>query len=247
MHWLYLVAAGLLGGSMNAVAGGGSFVTFPVLVLAGLPPIAANATSTVALFPGTLASTWAYRRDLGGIAGVGLRILLPISIAGGLVGAVLLLVTPGAAFDKVIPWLLLAATLTFAGGRNLGAWLRRRVRIGRGALLAIQFILGVYGGYFGGAVGLMMMAAWTLLDSIDLKTMAPARTLLTSAANGMAVLCFAAAGAVWWPEGLAMMASTIAGGYYAARLARHLPPAVLRGFVIVLSACVTAGFFVKGY
>ncbi len=159
----------------------------------------------------------------------------------------LLLVTPGAAFDKVIPWLLLMATLTFAGGRNLGVWLRRRVRIGPGALLAIQFILGVYGGYFGGAVGLMMMAAWTLLDSIELKTMAPARTLLTSAANGMAVLCFAVAGAVWWLEGVAMMASSIAGGYYAARFARHLPPTVLRGFVILLSACVTAGFFLKAY
>jgi uncharacterized membrane protein YfcA len=247
MHWLYLIAAGLLGGSMNALAGGGSFVTFPALVLAGLPPVAANATSTVALFPGTLASTWAYRRDLGGIAGVGLKILLPIGVAGGLTGAVLLLVTPGAAFDKVIPWLLLLATLTFAGGRNFGVWLRRHVRIGRNALLAIQFILSVYGGYFGGAVGLMMLAAWTLLDSIDLKTMAPARTLLTSAANGMAVLCFAVAGAVWWRDALAMMISTIAGGYYAARLARHLPPAVLRGFVIVLSACVTAGFFLKAY
>nr|WP_294529421.1 sulfite exporter TauE/SafE family protein [uncultured Rhodopila sp.] len=247
LHWLYLIAAGLLGGSMNALAGGGSFVTFPALVLAGLPPIAANATSTVALFPGTLASTWAYRKDLGGIAGLSLRVLLPISVAGGLVGAVLLLVTPGAAFDRVIPWLLLLATLTFAGGRNFGAWLRRRVRIGRVALLAIQFVLGVYGGYFGGAVGLMMLAVWTLLDSIELKAMAPARTLLVSAANGMAVLCFAAAGAVWWLEGLAMMASTIAGGYYGARFASHLPPAVLRGFVILLSACVTAGFFVKAY
>nr|WP_294503915.1 sulfite exporter TauE/SafE family protein [uncultured Rhodopila sp.] len=247
LHWLYLIAAGLLGGSMNALAGGGSFVTFPALVLAGLPPIAANATSTVALFPGTLASTWANRKDLGGIAGISLRVLLPISVAGGLVGAVLLLVTPGAAFDRVVPWLLLLATLTFAGGPNFGAWLRRRVRIGRGALLAIQFILGVYGGYFGGAVGLMMLAVWTLLDSIELKAMAPARTLLVSAANGMAVLCFAVAGAVWWLEGLAMMASTIAGGYYGARFARHLPPAVLRGFVVLLSASVTAGFFLKAY
>jgi uncharacterized membrane protein YfcA len=194
-----------------------------------------------------LASTWAYRKDLGGIAGISLRVLLPISVAGGLVGAVLLLVTPGAAFDRVIPWLLLLATLTFAGGRNFGVWMRRRVRIGRVALLAIQFVLGVYGGYFGGAVGLMMLAVWTLLDSIDLQAMAPARTLLVSAANGMAVLCFAAAGAVWWLDGLAMMASTTAGGYYGARFARHLPPAVLRGFVILLSACVTAGFFLKAY
>ena len=120
---------------MNAVAGGGSFVTFPVLVLVGLPPIAANATSTVALFPGTLASTWAYRDDLRGIGGIGLKVLLPISLAGGLAGAILLLVTPGGVFDVVIPWLLLLATLTFAGGRRLGDWLRRHVRIGRPAFL----------------------------------------------------------------------------------------------------------------
>ena len=92
-----------------------------------------------------------------------------------------------------------------------------------------------------------MLAAWTLLDSIELAAMAPARTLLVSAANGMAVLCFAVAGAVWWPEMLAMMVSAIAGGYYGARFARHLSPAMLRGFVISLSACVTAGFFLKAY
>ena len=162
---------------MNAVAGGGSFVTFPVLVLAGLPPIAANASSTVALFPGTMASTWAYRDDLRGIGGIGLKVLLPISLAGGLIGAILLLVTPGGVFDVVIPWLLLLATLTFAGGRRLGDWLRRHVRIGRGAFLVIQFILSIYGGYFGGAVGLMMMAVWTLLDSAELKAMAAPRAV----------------------------------------------------------------------
>jgi uncharacterized membrane protein YfcA len=232
---------------MNALAGGGSFVTFPALVFVGLPPIAANATSTVALFPGTLASTWAYRSGLQGVAGISLRVLLSISLAGGLVGAVLLLVTPGAAFDLVIPWLLLLATLTFAGGRRLGEALRQRVRIGRGAFLTIQFILSVYGGYFGGAVGLMMMAAWTLLDAADLQVLAPARTLLVSAANGMAVLCFILAGVVRWPEMLAMMLSVIAGGYYAARFARLLPAPVLRVFVVLLSATVTIGFFRRKY
>jgi uncharacterized membrane protein YfcA len=246
-HFLWLVAAGLLAGTMNAVAGGGSFITFPVLVLAGLPPIAANATSTVALFPGTLASTWAYRKDLTGIAGISLRILLPISLAGGFLGAILLLITPGGVFDRVIPWLLLLATLTFIGGRRLGDRLHRYVRIGRTPLLIIQFLLAIYGGYFGGAIGLMMLAVWTLLDTVELKAMAPARTLLVSAANGMAVLCFAVAGAVWWPETLAMMASTITGGYYGARLAMYLPPRVLRIFVILLSATVTIGFFFKSY
>jgi uncharacterized protein len=246
-HFLILAAAGLLAGSMNAVAGGGSFVTFPTLVLVGLPPIAANATSTVALCPGTLASTWAYRRELAGIGGISLRVLLPIGLVGGLTGAILLLVTPGGLFDKVIPWLLLLATLTFLGGRRPGIWLRRYVRIGRPALLVAQFIISVYGGYFGGAVGLMMLAVWTLLDTADLQAMAAARTLLVSTANASAVLCFILAGAVWWPEALAMMASAIAGGYYGARFARHLPPPVLRAFVVTLSAAVTAGFFARSY
>lgn len=247
MYFLPLMLAGLLSGAMNAVAGGGSFVSFPVLVLIGLPPIAANATSTVALFPGTMASTWAYRDDLRPIAGISLQLLLPLSMAGGLAGAILLLITPGAAFDRVIPWLLLLATLTFAGGRNLGDWLRRYVRIGRPAFLIIQFIICIYGGYFGGAVGLMMMAMWTLIESAELRTLAGSRVFLTSAANGAAVLCFAVAGTVRWPEMLAMMVSAVAGGYYGARFARHLPPPVLRWFVVALSATVTVAFFLRKY
>jgi len=247
MHFLPLVLAGLLAGTMNAVAGGGSFVSFQAMVLVGLPPIAANASSTVALFPGALASTWAYRDGLGGIAGISLKRLVPVSLAGGLVGAILLLVTPGAAFDLVIPWLLLLATLTFIGGRDLGEWLRRYVRIGRGAFLTIQFGLSVYGGYFGGAIGPMMMAVWSLIDTTDLKAMAPTRIFLVGVTNGAAVLCFALAGAVHWPETLAMMVSAIVGGYYGARFARHLPPAVLRWFVVALSATVTVAFFLRRY
>jgi uncharacterized membrane protein YfcA len=246
-HFTPLVLAGLLAGTMNAVAGGGSFVSFPVMVLVGLPPVAANASSTVALFPGTMASTWAYRDGLRGVGQIGLKVLLPISLAGGLVGAILLLVTPGSAFDLVIPWLLLLATLTFAGGRHLGMWLRRSLRIGRGAFLVVQFVLSIYGGFFGGAVGLMMMAAWTLIDAAEVGAMAAPRALLVSAANGSAVLCFAVAGAVRWPEMLAMMASAIAGGYYGARFARHLPPPVLRWFVVGLSATVTVVFFLRKY
>jgi uncharacterized protein len=245
LHLLLLAAAGLLAGTMNAVAGGGSFVTFPALVAAGLPPIAANATSTVALFPGTLASTWAYRRQLVGIAGIPVSTMLPISMVGGLVGAILLLVTPGATFDTVIPWLLLLATLTFAGGREFGMALARRMRLGTPALLVIQFVISLYGGYFGGAVGLMMMAVWSLLDSAEIKSMAPARVLLVSASNGMAVICFIIAGAVRWPEMLAMLFAAIAGGYAGALLGGRLPPQVLRWLVVALSALVTAGFFYR--
>ena len=244
-HYGLLVVAGLIAGTMNAIAGGGSFIGFPAMVLAGLPPVAANATNTVALFPGTIASTWAYRSALRGIAGISLRVLVPVTLAGGVVGAILLLITPGAAFDRVIPWLLLLATLTFAAGPRPGQWLRQRVRIGRGTLLTTQFVLAVYGGYFGGAIGLMMMAVWTLIDPSDLKVLAGSRTFLVSTANGAAVVCFLVAGVVWLPEMLAMMVSAIAGGYLGARFALYLPAPVLRVMVVVLSAVVTVGFFVR--
>lgn len=245
-HFLLLAAAGLLAGAMNAIAGGGSFVTFPVMVFAGLPPIVANASSTVALFPGTIASTFAYRRDLRGIGGYRLSFLAPLSFAAGVVGAILLLATPAHLFDAVIPFLLLLAALTFAFGARAGIMLRRVFRVSPGALPFVQFVIATYGGYFGGAVGLMMMASWSLLTaSDDLKSMAPSRVLLTSSANAGAVLCFIAAGAVRWPETLAMLAASVIGGYLGARLTSVLPAETVRRCVIVLTAVVTLGFFVR--
>jgi len=241
-----LAAAGLLAGAMNAIAGGGSFVSFPAMIAAGLPPVLANASSTVALFPGTLASTFAYRRDFAHIADLRIRVLLPISLAGGLLGAALLLATPARLFDAVIPFLLLLATLTFAFGPRAGLVLRRWVSLGPGSLPVIQFAIGVYGGYFGGAVGLMMMAVWSLVTaSANLKAMAPARVLLVSATNGAAVLWFIAAGAVRWPETLAMLGASVVGGYLGALVGRWLPAPVVRGFVVVLTATVTVAFFVR--
>ncbi|HEX3989842.1 MAG TPA: sulfite exporter TauE/SafE family protein [Acetobacteraceae bacterium] len=246
LPFLLLSAAGLLAGAMNAIAGGGSFVTFPVMVFAGLPPVIANASSTVALFPGTIASTFAYRHDLHGIGGFRLTVLAPLSFAAGVVGAMLLLATPAHLFDAVIPFLLLLAALTFAFGARAGIALRQVIRIGPRALPFVQFVIATYGGYFGGAVGLMMMASWCLLtESDDLKAMTPARVLLTSAANGGAVLCFIIAGAVRWPETLAMLAASVIGGYLGARLTRLLPPAIVRRFVIALTALVTLVFFLR--
>jgi uncharacterized protein len=247
MHRIVLLAdAGLVAGAMNAVAGGGSFVSFPAMVAAGLPPVIANASSTVALFPGSVASTFAYRHDFAHVTGLNLRVMVPISVAGGLVGAALLLATPARLFDAVLPFLLLLATLIFALGDRAGLMLRRVVRVGRGTLLVMQFLISIYGGYFGGAVGLMMLAVWSLLTAnVQLKAMAPARVLLISATNGAAVAWFIAAGAVAWPETLAMMAASVAGGYFGARLGQWLPAAVVRGFVVVLSAAVTVVFFVR--
>jgi hypothetical protein len=247
MHDFALLAcAGLLAGAMNAIAGGGSFVSFPAMVAAGLPAVAANVSSTVALFPGTLASTWAYRRAFAQPAALAVRSMLPITLAGGLLGAVLLLATPARLFDTIVPFLLLLATLTFAFGSRAGLALRRITPVGPGAVLPMQFLIAVYGGYFGGAVGLMMMAMWSLLTANpDLKAMAPLRVLMVSVANGAAVLWFISAGAVWWPQTLAMLGASAVGGYVGARLTQWMPPPVVRGFVVALSATVTVLFFLR--
>ncbi len=155
--------------------------------------------------------------------------------------------TPGALFDRVLPWLLLTATLTLAFGPRLGPLLRARVRLGVVSVLAVQFLLGIYGGYFGGAVGLMMMAAWSLLDGADVKTLNPARTLMVTAANTVAVLCFIIAGAVRWPESLALAAGAIAGGYGGARLGRRLPAKVVRIATLLVAAGMTLAFFVRAF
>ena len=175
---LLIAGAGLVAGTMNAIAGGGSFVTLPALMAAGVPALNANASSTVALVPSALASAYAYRHDFQGFDGVSFRVMALLSVLGGACGAILLLVTPQSVFAILVPFLLLFGTLAFAFGRQAGAWLRQRVHITPHMMLACQFVLGIYGGYFGGAVGIMMLAAWSLLTSASIAAMQPARNLL---------------------------------------------------------------------
>ncbi len=232
---------------MNALAGGGSFVSLPALIGVGLPSVQANASSTVALFPGGLASAWTYRDGLTPIGSVALSSLLVTTFLGGLVGALLLLATASAVFDSVLPWLLLVATVALGFGRQLGEWLRRCWKIGRATVLVIQFLLGIYGGYFGGAVGIMMVAVWGLLDGRELKSLNAPRTLMVSAANLMAVLVFSAAHAVSWPETLAMLVGATAGGYAGALIGRRAPARVIRVGTLLLTTFITLSFFVKVY
>ena len=242
-----LAAAGLIAGAMNALAGGGSFVTLPALIAAGVPSVNANASSTVALYPAGAASAWVYRDTLRDIEGVPIVPSLVATLIGGLAGALLLLWTPSALFDRVLPWLLLAATLTLAFGPQLGPALRARFRAGSLVVLTIQFLLGVYGGYFGGAVGLMMMAVWSLLAGADIKALNPHRTLMVTSANTVALACFVIAGAVWWPQTIALGAGAIVGGYGGAVLGKRLPATVVRTVTIVVAAAITAAFFVRAY
>ncbi|MCY1081574.1 sulfite exporter TauE/SafE family protein [Archangium lansingense] len=242
---LLLAAASFLAGAMNAVAGGGSFVTFPALVWSGVPSVAANASSSVALFPGSFASAWAYRDDFRSFEGVSVRALLPVSLAGGLTGAMLLLLTPQTTFDAVIPWLLLLGTLAFAFGQQAGARLRQRIRIGPALLLGGQFVLSIYGGYFGGAVGLMMMAVWSLFGVSDLRAMNAAKTLLVGVTNTVAVACFIVAGEVWWTQTLLMALGAVAGGYVGARVGRRISPSHLRLGITAFNVAMTAAFFLR--
>lgn len=247
-HLALLAAAGLLAGALNAMTGGGTFVSLPALTAVGLPGTVANASSSVALLPGALASAWAYRRDMAPVEGVSIRALGALSVAGGLVGAVLLLATPEATFDLVIPWLLLAATVTLALGPRLGRGLRRLgLTAGRRTVLVAQFGLGIYGGYFGGAVGLMMLAAWSLLTEADIAVLTPLRTLMIAAANVAAVGLFIVSGNVSWPAALTVMGGAVAGGYLGAHVGRRLPAVVLRGMILTITVATTAVFFARAY
>lgn len=248
MHggWL-LLGAGLLAGAMNAVAGGGSFVTLPAMIAAGLPGVTANASSTVALFPGSLAAGWTMRAGLAAFEGVSLRLMAAVTVVGGLLGALLLLVTPEVAFDAALPWLLLFGTCAFAFGRQAGSQVRRVVQLGPRALLSCQFVLGGYGGYFGGGVGITMLAVWSLFGSQDLRSMNAARVNLVAAANATAVLCFVVAGRVEWGATVLVMVGAAGGSYAGALLARRADPSILRIGIIALSAAMTAIFFLRAY
>lgn len=244
---LMLAGAGFLAGAMNALTGGGSFVSLPAMIAAGLPSVEANASNTVALYPGGAASSWVYRDGLTQVEGLPLVPSLILTLVGGLVGALLLLWTPSSVFDRILPWLLLAATVMLTLGPRLGVMLRARFTAPPAVVLAIQFLIGVYGGYFGGAVGLMMLAAWGLITTADIKALNPMRMLLLTVANTIAVLCFIVLGGVWWTQTLVLGAGAILGGYGGAHLGKRLPAKVVRVITLVIAFAITAAFFVRAY
>jgi len=244
-HILLLVGAAFVAGVMNAVAGGGSFLTFPALVFAGIPSVMANATSTVALFPASLAAAWAYRHDFPRIEGLRASTLLAISLAGGIVGALLLIFTPERTFDSIVPWLLLAATTLFATNRRLIPWLKRNVHTGPRWLGVVQFAIAIYGGYFGGAVGIMMLALFGLLGVSQIHAANALKTLLSGALNAVAVVCFISAGKVDWLPAAIMVVSAVAGGYAGARVARGMNPEHIRTSIIVIGVAMTLAFFLR--
>ena len=246
-----IAGAGVLAGAINSVAGGGSFLTLPVLVACGIPAVPANATSTVALVPGTLASFGAYRRDLTTRPRTAC-ILALVSILGGLVGAWILLATPVRAFDLLLPWLTLFATVVFASGPRLSARLKLTGATDENhrslaQTCLVQFILAAYGGYYGAGAGIMMLAVLALRGMKDIHAMNALKTLLAASFNSAAVVLFILRGIVDWPAAIWMMAGAIGGGYGGAWLARRLPPARIRTFVLVVGVVTTVYFFWRAY
>ena len=238
---IILVTAAFAGGVLNALAGGGSFLTLPALIYVGVPPVAANATGTLALLPGYLASAWGFRADLRNAKRSNLTLLLIMGAIGGALGAALLLLTSDSLFRALVPWLLLAATVLFAAGPSIlklagGKTPGTYVSAG-GVLLAC-----CYGGYFNGGLGILLLAVFALLGMRNLNLMNGLKNLLSFELTLIAVGIYIAGGAIAWREALTMMISATAGGYVGARWAYRIPAARLRAF-IVLVGVVMAGLF----
>ena len=246
MTTVILIAAAFLGGALNALAGGGTLVTFPALLFAGLNPIDANASSVVALFTGTFAGAWAYRRNIFAIGEVSVPGLLVLSLVGGLVGALLLLWTPTAIFASLVPWLLLFATVVFAVGNFAPVHAIKHIQLGPRSALVVVFIMAVYGGYFGGGIGFLMLAAFTLFGMRDIYAMNGLKLALVGIMTTTAVIAFIVADVVRWPQTLPMLAGSALGSYVAAHWARRLDQRLIKGFVIVLGTGLTVYFVWRG-
>ena len=248
---LLLFCAGLLGGALNAVAGGGSFIGFPSLLFSGVPAIPANATNTVALWTGLGFSGGAFRHHLN----VRRRVLFSLaatSIAGGILGALLLLHTPGEKFLRIIPWLMLFAVLLFIFGPKIIPTRETRVvhDPGTGAILAASFfqlLVAIYGGYFGGGMGFVILAMLTVFGMADIHEMNAFKIVLSTSTNGVAVLIFILKHAVYWPQALVMICGAALGGYFGAHYSLRLPKLWVRWFVIAVGSGMTTYFFIRAY
>lgn len=243
---IILFAAGYLSGIVNAMAGGGTFITFGAMSLLGTPPILANATSSVTQFPGYITSTLAYWSDIRKFWR-GALLLCAVSAAGAFVGSLVLLALDNVAFNALVPWLLLAATALFAAG----PWLRPRprengeARAGSLAGSLVQFLTAIYGGFFGAGMGVMMLATLGLTESGGYHRINALKNMLAMVIASLAIVVFIAGGVVAWPEAIVMIPGGALGGYSGVWIARRVPQSVVRGFVIAVGLFLALYYFVK--
>ncbi|MFB2760542.1 sulfite exporter TauE/SafE family protein [Shewanella xiamenensis] len=251
MDWLLIALAGLLGGMLNAVAGGGSFITLFTLVFVGVPPLMANATGTAALLPGYLASAWRFRKEIESPANLSLKTLCLIAIAGGCLGAAILLSTSEQVFAYLVPWLILLATLAFIAGpwllkkRLANASIPRVNTVKPLTAMVILFIVCIYGGYFNGGLGIILLATFGLLGQTQLHGMNGLKNLLSALLTTIAVVIYALGNLIDGQYLLLLAIMAIIGGYLGAALAYRIPQSLLRGFIVLVGFAMSVGFFMR--
>jgi uncharacterized membrane protein YfcA len=241
---LMLFVAGFLSGVINAVAGGGTFITFGAMTLIGIPPISANATSSIAQFPGYITSTLAYWSDIKRMWR-GALVLATVSVIGSLGGALILLALDNPSFRAIVPWLLLGATALFAAG----PWLKPRGDAHRERPLAgavIQFVTAVYGGFFGAGMGIMMLATLGLTEDGDYHKLNALKNMLAIVIAAVAIVVFASGGVVTWPAAVVMVPAVAIGGYFGVWSAKRVPQLAVRIFVIAVGLFLAFYYFSKG-
>jgi hypothetical protein len=249
-HAAVAFGAAFLAGAINSVAGGGTLVSFPALIWLGLNSVTANATSTVAIWPGTVGSAWGYRRELGGAEPRLLALIVP-SLVGGLAGAILLRCTPASTFDRLVPYLILFSTLLFMAQepiqRKLGSAERKRheSRAWFVSVLFFQLLVGLYGGYFGAGIGILMLAALSIMGLRDIHEMNSLKVVFGGTVNGIAAAYFIWARMVYWPYVLLMAVAAIAGGYGGAGVARRIGRTAVRRIVIAIGFGMALSLFIR--
>jgi hypothetical protein len=239
--------AGLLSGTLNAVAGGGTFFSFGALLAVGLPPITANATSAVAMVPGYVASAIAYRAEVGQVWRK--AILLGFaSAAGAVLGAMILVMLDNETFAAFVPWLLLVATLVFALGPRVSRLLPDRPHDDpghRAAAAAVQFVMSIYGGFFGAGMGIMMLASLGLTEGQNFHRINALKHILSTVIQTASIVVFLQGDVISWPEALVLIVAVVAGGWFGVGVARRFPVSVVRAFVIATGAALTAYYFLR--
>jgi len=242
-NWSLLLGSAFLAGAVNSIAGGGTLLTFPSL-LTVLGPVQANATSTLALLPGSLAAGWGYRKEIAA-SKHHLKRLMPSSFLGGVIGSLLVIRLPERVFAHLVPWLLVTASILMLLQRPLTRYIgaHPHEKPSRGtvaAIVAFQFLVGVYGGYFGAGIGILMLSALAFVGIHDIHEMNGVKTLLGSTINGITAVIFAASGVIVWHYALAMSVAAIAGGYAGARVARRMKDQYVRAIVVAIGLAVAA-------
>ena len=240
-----LVSASFIAGIINSIAGGGSFLTFPALVFSGVPTIAANATSAVAVFPGYLSGALGFSKELKKYPKSKFLLLIILSIIGGIGGSLLLLITPASVFSYIIPWLLGFATLLFAFGDFVGKWAKKNSNSNGITGNLATLIVCIYGGYFNGGLGIVLLALFSTLGLRDIHLMNGLKNIMSFALSAASVVTFAIAGIVFWQQAFIMMIAATIGGYFGVVVARKLSKNTIRVIIVLIGLIMTIIFGMK--